>query len=121
VQVQCHGCTRRNGIHEVRSCVTRNEEHNSANINNLIKQFFCAQFSKSFEQKVPTQLQKPETYQLITSIKERVKELKKIKKKENNNSILTDTSCCAPFRLELTERGDKGASTIQTSQQCTPT
>ena len=91
------------------------------NINNLIKQFFCAQFSKSSDHKVPTQLQKPETYLLITSIEERVKELKKIKKKEENNSILTDATCCAPFRLELTETGDKGNSTIQTSQMCTPT
>ena len=63
------------------------------NMNNLIKQFFCDQFSKSSTGEVPNQLQKPETYLLISSIEERVKELKRIKKNDNNDSILTDETC----------------------------
>ena len=90
------------------------------NINNLIKQFFCTQFSKSSTHKVPTQLQKPETYLLITSIEDRVKELKQIKQNDNNNSILTDATSCATFRLELTPTGDKGTLSVKGSQPCTP-
>ena len=90
------------------------------NMNNLIKQFFCDQFSKSSTGEVPNQLQKPETYLLISSIEDRVKELKRIKKNDNNDSILTDETCCATFRLELTQRGDPGTETVKGSQQCTP-
>jgi hypothetical protein len=90
------------------------------NMNNLIKQFFCDQFSKSSTGEVPNQLQKPETYLLISSIEDRVKELKRIKKNDNNDSILTDETCCTTFRLELTQRGDPGTETVKGSQQCTP-
>ena len=90
------------------------------NMNNLIKQFFCDQFSKSSTGEVPKQLQKAETYLLISSIEERVKELKKIKKDDKNDSILTDETCCATFRFELAQRGDPGTETVKGSQQCTP-
>ena len=51
-------------------------------INNLIKQFFCAQFSKCSTKEVPRQLEKADHYLWISSIEGRVKELRKINEKD---------------------------------------
>ena len=58
-------------------------------INGLIKKFFVVQFSKDSE-KVPQLLAKPETCLFINSIEDRVSDLKKLKEKTKNHSILTE-------------------------------
>ena len=89
-------------------------------INDLLKKFFLAQFSKGPEA-VPKLLAKPETCLFINSIEDRVSELKKLKEKTKNHSILTEEIHCGKFRVDLAETGDKGAEPVKTSQQCTPT
>lgn len=89
-------------------------------INDLIKKFLCAQFSTG-SGTVPKHLEKADTYLFITSIEDRITELKKLKDKTKNHSILTDESYCGKFRLELSQAGDKGAEPVKASQQCTPT
>ena len=89
-------------------------------INDLLKKFFLAQFSKGPEA-VPKLLAKPETCLFINSIEDRVSELKKLKEKTKNHSILTEEIHCRKFRVDLAETGDKGAEPVKTSQQCTPT